>query len=473
MTARPFFHFAPAQNFMNDPNGLVYHAGEYHLFYQHNPFADVWGHMSWGHAVSRDLVHWEHLPVALSEEDGVMIFSGCAVVDRENTSGFGSPGAPALVAIYTGHTEHEQHQNIAYSRDLGRTWTKYSGNPVVAIGSREFRDPKVIWHAPTRRWIMITVLADRHQVRFDGSPDLIHWEHLSDFGPFGADDAVWECPDLFPIAVEGSPDEIVWAIKVDVCRSVGAQMIFGHFDGRCFTPLTPDANALRLDHGVDFYAAQSWSDMPDGRRVWIAWMSNWHYANQTPTAPWRGVCSIPREVTVRRTPAGLRPAQRPIAELQAARASGVRLALADVDEANAALAALDPHPALELNLTADVGAAKRIGLRVRHGQTAVTEITCDVSARTLSVDRRRSGESAFFDGFAAVHTAPVLLDQDRLNLHVFLDTCSVEVLADDGLVALSDLVFPQDALMTLELFADGEVMIQSLELWTLHALFPD
>ncbi len=470
---RPFVHFTPARYWMNDPNGLVFHAGEYHLFYQYNPFADVWGHMSWGHAVSRDLVRWEHLPVALTEEDGVMIFSGCAVVDRDNTSGFGAPGAPPLVAIYTGHTDQEQHQNIAYSRDLGRTWTKYPGNPVVAIGSREFRDPKVIWHAPTRRWIMITVLADRHQVRFDGSPDLIHWEHLSDFGPFGAEDAVWECPDLFPIAVEGSPDETVWAIKVDVCRSVGAQMIFGCFDGRSFTPLTPEARAWRVDHGVDFYAAQSWSDVPDGRRIWIAWMNSWNYANQTPSTGWRGVCSIPREVIVRRTPDGLRPAQRPVPELQAARAAGVRLDLADVDEANAALAALDPHPALELMLTADVGAAKRIGLRIRHGQAEVTEIVCDVAARTLSLDRRRSGESGFFDGFAAAHTAPLSLDGGRLTLHVFLDTCTVEVLADDGLVALSDLVFPQDALMSLELFADGEPMIQSLRLWTLHSLFPD
>ena len=180
---RPRYHFTPPANFINDPNGLVFYRGEYHLFYQHNPFGDTWGHMSWGHAVSPDMLRWQHLPVALREEDGVMIFSGSAVVDWRNTSGFGDEVNPPLIAIYTGHSATEQTQHIAYSLDAGRTWTKYAGNPVIAIGSRNFRDPKVFWHEATGRWIMVTVLADQHRVRFYGSPDLIHWEHLSDFGP--------------------------------------------------------------------------------------------------------------------------------------------------------------------------------------------------------------------------------------------------------------------------------------------------
>src|SRR5882762_7364686 len=182
---RPQFHFTPATNWMNDPNGLVFYDGEYHLFYQYNPFGDKWGHMSWGHAISRDLIHWQHLPVALAEENGVMIFSGSAVVDWKNTSGFGQNGKPPLVAIYTGHytTKPLQNQQIACSNDRGRTWTKFSGNPVLDIGEKDFRDPKVFWHEPSQRWVMVAAWPVHRKVRFYASPDLKQWTHLSDFGP--------------------------------------------------------------------------------------------------------------------------------------------------------------------------------------------------------------------------------------------------------------------------------------------------
>src|SRR5271165_1349461 len=187
---RPVFHFSPPKNWTNDPNGAVYYRGEYHLFYQHNPFGDTWGHMSWGHAVSSDLFHWQHLPVALSEENGVMIFSGSTVVDWHNRSGFcrgtGTEAGPCLVAIYTGHADKLQTQNIAYSNDKGRTWTKYSQNPVIDLHLSSFRDPKVLWHEGTHKWVMVTVLASQHKVRFFGSPDLKRWTALGDFGPAGA-----------------------------------------------------------------------------------------------------------------------------------------------------------------------------------------------------------------------------------------------------------------------------------------------
>src|SRR5215207_2428265 len=293
MIPRPQYHFTPPQNFMNDPNGLVFYDGEYHLFYQYNPFGDVWGHMSWGHAVSRDLIHWEHLPVALHEEDGVMIFSGSAVVDWQNTSGFGNANFPPLIAIYTGHSEVEQNQNLAYSNDRGRTWTKYSGNPVIAIGSRDFRDPKVFWHEPTHCWVMVTALADQQKVRFDSSPDLIHWTHLSNFGPEGRVDNEWECPDIFLMNVEGQPGFQKWVLKVDVNHSILGQYFVGHFDGLCFINDASSDQVLRVDYGKDFYAAQSWSNTSVGRRIWIGWMNNWDYAKVIPTAPWRGLFSIP------------------------------------------------------------------------------------------------------------------------------------------------------------------------------------
>ncbi len=214
---RPQFHFTPAKNFMNDPNGLVFLDGEYHLFYQHNPEGDRWGHMSWGHAVSRDLLRWEHLPLAMREEGGIMIFSGSAVVDRANTSGLcGASGDACLIAIYTGHTEKRQTQNLAFSHDRGRTWTKYAGNPVIDLGRGDNRDPKVFWHAPTKRWVMVTVLAGPRKVRLFSSIDLKTWTMLSEFGPAGATGGAWECPDLFPLPVDGNANEVRWVLDIDI-----------------------------------------------------------------------------------------------------------------------------------------------------------------------------------------------------------------------------------------------------------------
>src|SRR5688572_15851638 len=246
---RPQFHFTPATNWMNDPNGMVFYDGEYHLFYQFNPFGDKWGHMSWGHAVSCDLVRWEHLPIALLEEDGVMIFSGSAVVDWKNTSGFGKNGKPPLIAIYTGHSTKKplQNQHIAYSNDPGRTWTKFSGNPVLDIGEKDFRDPKVFWHEPAQRWVMVVAWPVQRKARFYSSPDLKHRTHLSDFGPAGSTTGIWECPDLFPLRVEKNnianrKSQIRnerWALIVNVGSGApaggsGCQYFVGEFDGNQF-----------------------------------------------------------------------------------------------------------------------------------------------------------------------------------------------------------------------------------------------
>lgn len=238
---RPQYHFTPEKNWMNDPNGLVFYEGEYHLFYQYNPFGDKWGHMSWAHAVSPDLVHWKHLPLALAEENGVMIFSGSAVVDWKNSSGFGKDGRPPLVAIYTGHYTEKplQNQNIAYSNDKGRTWTKYSGNPVLDIGAKDFRDPKVMWHEPTQRWIMTVALPTEHKIRFYSSANLKQWSQLSEFGPAGATNGIWECPDLFPLTVENAADSSKWVLIVNLnpggpVGGSGCQYFIGEFDGKKF-----------------------------------------------------------------------------------------------------------------------------------------------------------------------------------------------------------------------------------------------
>lgn len=467
-SSRPRYHFTPRQNFMNDPNGLVFYEGEYHLFYQYNPFGNEWGHMSWGHAVSRDLIHWEHLPVALHEENGVMIFSGSAVVDWQNSSGFGAPGAPPLVAIYTGHSDVEQTQNIAYSTDRGRTWQKYQGNPVIAIGSKEFRDPKVFWHEPNRQWVMVTVLSDQHKVRFDGSLDLKHWSYLSDFGPTGATDGLWECPDLFPLPIEGEPGRTKWVLKVDALKGTGAQYFIGDFDGTRFINDADDHQVLRVDYGYDFYAAQSWSDEPGARRIWIAWMNNWHYANTIPTSPWRGLFSMPRQLRLRSFPEGLRLRQQPIQELEQLRQPLYHAADVQIAQANAQLAGLKMELAQEIQVEYTLGTALEFGLKLCTGDGEETVVGYDVRARDIFVDRRHSGERAFSAQFAGEHRAPLPPHEGKIRMHIFLDSCSVEVFGNDGYAVISDLIFPHSQSLSVEFYeSDGIVQLNTLDIWKL------
>lgn len=468
VTPRPRYHFTPHQNFMNDPNGLVFYGGEYHLFYQHNPFGDVWGHMCWGHAVSTDLIHWEHLPIALHEDNYGMIFSGSAVVDRQNTSGFGNNNHPPLITIYTSHSEMQQTQNIAYSLDRGRTWTKYAGNPVIAIGARDFRDPKVFWHDLTKRWIMVSVLSDQHKVRFDSSPDLKHWSNLSDFGPAGAVDGMWECPDFFSLPVDGNPEQSKWVLKVDALKGTGAQYFIGEFDGTRFIHDAADDQILRVDHGNDFYAAQSWSDVPNERRIWIGWLNNWHYANLIPTSPWRGLFSIPREVRLRQYSEGIRLIQKPIKELEELRQSNFHATDTHIDTINSQLTKLKIDNSLELHAEFTPGTAREFGIKICTDEAEETVIGYEAREQEIFLDRRHSGDSTFFADFDAVHGASLMPEQGKISMTIFVDSCSVEVFANDGRVVISDLIFPKAQNVTVELFArDGDVHLNKIDLWKL------
>lgn len=476
---RPVYHFTPPANFINDPNGMVFYRGEYHLCYQHNPFGDAWGHMSWGHAVSPDMLHWQHLPLALSEEDGVMIFSGSAVVDWRNTGGFGDGIEPPLIAVYTAHSAAEQAQCIAASLDAGRTWTKYAGNPVIRIGSREFRDPKVFWHAATGRWIMAVSLADQHRVRFYGSPDLIHWERLSDFGPAGSTDGVWECPELFPLEVEGADGEARWVLKVDVGyhpQALGyfGQYFVGRFDGVAFTNDNPPALTLRMDGGADFYAAQAWNDVPpaDGRRLWLGWMSNWRYANLTPTAPWRGAMTLPRSLALRSCPEGLRLVQRPVGELMRLRRAHFGRAGLPVGAANQQLQASGvAGDALEIIADFRLADATEVGLSVRAGRAEATVVGYDAVAQQMFVDRTRSGHCSFSPAFPGRHCASLPHREGRVRLHVFVDRCSVEVFGGVGQAVLTDLIFPSPDSTGLEVYSTaGEARLERLDIWQLEMI---
>ncbi|MFC0559215.1 glycoside hydrolase family 32 protein [Halalkalibacter alkalisediminis] len=474
-TYRPQFHFTPEANWMNDPNGMVYYAGEYHLFYQYHPHGDTWGPMHWGHAVSKDMVHWEHLPIAFEPDELGMIFSGSAVVDWNDTTGFFN-GKDGLVAMFTHANDGLQRQSIAYSKDKGRTWEKYEWNPVIENpGIKDFRDPKVLWHEETNKWVM--VLAAGQKVMFYSSPNLKEWDFLSEFGlEDGAHGGVWECPDLFQLPVDGNHDNKRWVLQVDlgdgaIAGGSGGQYFIGEFDGITFTNENAPSEVLWVDYGKDFYAAQSFSDVSeeDGRRVWLAWMSNWKYANEVPTNPWRSAMSIPRQVELIENKKGqIKLIQKPVVELE-----GLRQKVKEIKNEVACA---------ERNLLSDVQAdvfelvaeledvtATEFGLKVRKStEGQETTIGYEVKSETLFVDRTHSGESDFSEEFSGRHSVQIAKKDGKLQLRMFVDRSSVEVFANEGEAVFTNLIFPDEESKGLELYVvGGEIRVHSLVIYPL------
>lgn len=459
------YHFSPQRNWMNDPNGLVYFDGEYHLFFQHHPYGTTWGPMHWGHAVSKDLVRWEELDIALAPDENGMIFSGSVVVDWHNTTGFFGEG-PGLVAIFTHNREAEgnspkQAQSLAYSRDKGRTWTKYEGNPVlVHDASADFRDPKVFWHEATRRWVM--VVACGQTIGLYHSPDLKAWTLGSEFGSgTGFHGGVWECPDLFPLAVDGDAARTKWVMLVSVGDDPAypegsrTQYFTGDFDGVTFTP-DEDSHVVRwLDGGRDNYAGVTWSDVPaeDGRRLFIGWMSNWKYANLTPTEDFRGAMTVPRELGLERRNGIEILVQRPARELRRVRIPVLALANVGKREVEAALRALRLE---SYELIAEVPSSISFAFQMRTGGGQETVVGVDAVRGEVYVDRTKSGRHEFHEQFRGVHRAKLLAVGERLDLHVCVDRSSVEVFANGGQAVITDLIYPDSASAGISLAAEED-----------------
>src|SRR3989440_300753 len=698
---RPQFHFTPAKNWMNDPNGLLWYKGEYHLFFQYNPSGNTWGNISWGHAVSRDLVHWQELPLAIPADDKEFVFSGSAVIDKDNTSGFGTRENPAMVAIYTSASKVccHQAQALAYSTDRGRTWTKYPGNPVLDLGLADFRDPKVFWYEPAKRWLMVVALSAERKVSFYSSANLKTWTHLSDFGPANAVGGVWECPDLFPLAVDGNSKNVKWVLVVNlnpggIAGGSGAQYFVGNFDGTSFhgdnvlgsyTPpagtvlqdfegssyapwtttgtafgsgpapgalpgqgpvtgflghglansfvggdasmgkltspaftisspyinflvgggnhpypgdagnpptavnlvvngqvvrtatgqnaellnwsawnvsalkgqtahietvdqntggfghinadeivfsdqaalpistetavnLVVGGNVVRtatgqnsenldwtawnvkdlvgqqaqiqivddntdgwghlladqfmfagapalsvlqrsswVDYGRDFYAVNSWNDVPDGRRIAIAWMNNWDYGGSIPTAPWRSAMSVPREFALRTIDGRPQLVSDPIGQLSELRAGPVyELDQRTITPGTVTLSGKGASgKALDIQVDFNKATAHRFGLMVRAGGNEQTVIGYDVDNGQLFVDRTKSGNVSFDPTFPSVEQAPLALRNGKLSLHILVDWSSVEVFTKDGQRVITDQIFPGDSSHAAKLFAEG------------------
>ena len=466
---RPQYHFSPQEMWMNDPNGMVYFDGEYHLFYQHYPDSNVWGPMHWGHAVSTDLMHWKHLPIALFPDKLGYIFSGSAVVDWNNTSGFGAADSPALVAIYTYHDpvgaeenrDDFQTQGIAYSTDRGRSWVKYDGNPVIPNpGIKDFRDPKVIWHEATEQWVMIFAAYDH--VKIYNSPDLKDWQLVSEFGKDqGSHGGVWECPDLFPLADNEGNEK--WVMIVSLGDGApnggsGTQYFIGDFDGTTFTNSNPKEEILWLDYGRDNYAGVTWSDVPeeDGRRIFLGWMSNWKYAQVVPTEVWRSAMTLPRTLQLRNTPEGLRVVSNPVTEVD--NLQGPSQSISPQILAAGEPLAIESAVGKELcvlDLKIKPGDAANFIIEWSNVENQRIIIGYDVKNREFYTDRRASGKSDFSDEFTGVHTAPRISTDETVALKLYLDVSSVEVFADGGEVVLTDLTFPNTNYHRLRLLSEN------------------
>ncbi|MCU1574764.1 MAG: glycosyl hydrolase family 32 [Micrococcaceae bacterium] len=475
---RPALHYTAENSWLNDPNGLIHHDGMYHLYYQNNPWGNVWGNMSWGHATSTDLLTWTEQPLAIPCDANEEVFSGSMVHDRQNSSGFGNETTAPLVAVYTSAYKPEsahpgvQAQSLAYSLDGGYTWTKYSNNPVLNRGSANFRDPKVFRYDGDAGsyWVMVAVEALDHQVVLYRSQDLKTWEHLSSFGPANATTGIWECPDLFPLPVDGDPKNLKWVLTVNLNpggpnNGSAGQYFIGDFDGTTFTSTSTvteglqDSNRLGeyhwLDWGRDYYAAVSFSDAPDGRRLMIGWMNNWQYANTIPTTPWRSPMSLVREITLQTSEGSLALVQQPAGDWTTLAGKGSFCLTQTTLHDSVQVLAGAAGAVQRIDVTFTPGNAEEFGLILCGDGQKGTRVGIRPGEGNLFVDRRESGRTDFHSSFPSIDTAPLRATAGSYRLTIFVDRCSIEVFAQDGQVTMSELIFPAETSTELSVYAIG------------------
>lgn len=450
---RPVYHFTPAYGWMNDPNGMVYKDGEYHLFYQYNPYGSMWGNMHWGHAISKDLVSWEHQPVAISPDALGTIFSGSCVVDTDNTAGF---GAGAIIAFYTSASDR-QVQSMAYSLDNGRTFQKYDRNPILTSTDRDFRDPKVFWHADTKKWIMILAVGQEMQIY--SSPNLKEWAYESSFGEgHGVHAGVWECPDLFELPVRGTELK-KWVLLCNInpggpFGGSATQYFVGTFDGKTFTNESPNLTKW-MDYGKDHYATVTWSNAPKDRKIAIAWMSNWDYANNVPTMQYRSANSVPRDLELFTRNGQTYLSSLPSPEMLKLRGKAQKKGSFKVDrshEINQLLANNNGTYELEIkfkNNNADV-----MSLQLFNSKGEEVELYYNLLDNRFTMDRRNSGQTSFSKTFASATIAPISA-QKEYTLRLLIDRSSIEAFDGNGEFAMTNLVFPEEPYNRISFNAKG------------------
>ena len=471
---RPAFHHTPLYGWMNDPNGMFYKDGRWHLYYQYNPYGSKWQNMTWGHSVSSDLVNWEHLPEAIRPNGLGAVFSGSCAVDHDNTAGFGND---AVIALYTS-AGTSQMQSLASSTDGGLTFNIYPSNPVLTLES-EARDPKVFWNDHTGEWNLVLAHALDHEMLILTSPDMKSWTLQSSFGKgLGAQGGVWECPDLFELPVAGT-DEKKWVLLCNInpdgpFGGSGTQYFVGDFDGKTFkVDAAPDGNVPTkwLDYGKDHYATVTWSAAPDGRRVAIGWMSNWQYAADVPTMQFRSANTLPRDMGLFRAPDGeVYASSAPSPELEALRGPlAVKVKKATVGRKSRSFALPSENGGIcEIMLDVDASKASMVNLVLSNNQGEKVMMQYDPSAATLSFDRTESGITDFSEGFPTVTVTPTHETSGRIALRIFVDRSSMEVFGNNGEFVMTNLVFPRTPYTSLSVSSDGgNAKIENLRIYSL------
>jgi len=470
---RPLYHHTPLWGWMNDPNGMFYKDGEWHLYFQHNPYGSKWQNMTWGHSSSKDLVNWKHHPEAILPDGLGTIFSGSAAIDRTGSAGFGKD---AVVALYTS-AGAAQLQSLAHSSDNGETFKKYPGNPVLTLET-EARDPNMFWDDADNCWKLVLAHALDHEILFFSSPDMKEWTLMSDFGKGeGAQGGVWECPDLFQLDIDGAKK---WVLIVNInpggpFGGSATQYFIGDFDGKKFTADKDASGKIPTkwaDFGKDNYANVTWSDAPDSRRTMIGWMSNWQYAADVPTQQFRSANTLPRELSLFRAPDGeIYLASTPSPEVNRLRrkpsVKNKSLNVGKKASSFALPAANDGICEISFDIESRNGANVNIELSNSKGEKVV--MVYDPKAATISCDRTKAGISDFSRDFPAVTAAPVFTADGRTSVRMFIDRSSIEMFAKDGRYAMTNLVFPNEPYSRISFSADGKARVSGLDIYPLQS----
>lgn len=469
---RPVYHHTPAYGWMNDPNGMFYKDGLYHLYFQYNPYGSVWGNMHWGHSTSTDLMHWKFEGCAIVPDAWGAIFSGSCVVDHENTAGFGKE---AVVAFYTSAKSTPwgdiQMQSMAYSLDNGKTFTKYEGNPILTSSEKDFRDPKVFWYAPGKHWVMILAVGQHMEIY--SSVNLKEWKKESEFGAMqGAHGGVWECPDLVEIPVEGTREK-KWVL---ICNlnpggpfgGSAAQYFVGSFDGKKFVNESPTQTKW-MDWGKDNYATVTWSNAPDGRCIALGWMSNWQYANNVPTRQYRSANTLARDLTLYRERQELYLKSTPSVEVKKARGKKVSIPSFKVSEKHEIVNLFEEKQgAYEVEIVIQNAGASKIAFCLLNDKGEKVSMYYDLNRKQFVMDRSESGTVDFSKDFPAVTVAPANVDKE-LTLRLFVDRSSIEAFGEDGKFVMTNLVFPSQPYVKMCFEADKNgYAVKSLNVYKLQ-----
>lgn len=469
---RPVYHHTPAYGWMNDPNGMFYKDGVYHLYFQYNPYGSVWGNMHWGHSTSTDLMHWKFEGCAIVPDAWGAIFSGSCVVDHENTAGFGKE---AVVAFYTSAKSTPwgdiQMQSMAYSLDNGKTFTKYEGNPILTSSEKDFRDPKVFWYAPGKHWVMILAVGQHMEIY--SSVNLKEWKKESEFGAMqGAHGGVWECPDLVEIPVEGTREK-KWVL---ICNlnpggpfgGSAAQYFIGSFDGKKFVNESPTQTKW-MDWGKDNYATVTWNNAPDGRCIALGWMSNWQYANNVPTRQYRSANTLARDLTLYREGQELYLKSTPSVEVKKARGKKVSIPSFKVSEKHEIVNLFEEKQgAYEVEIVIQNAGASKIAFCLLNDKGEKVSMYYDLNRKQFVMDRSESGTVDFSKDFPAVTVAPANVDKE-LTLRLFVDRSSIEAFGEDGKFVMTNLVFPSQPYVKMCFEADKNgYAVKSLNVYKLQ-----